>query len=225
MSKYDLNIDMRNRNSSHTLILEQIKPESFVLEFGCATGYMTKHMMEKLGCLVDAIEIDSKALGQAAKYTHDAFCGDIDRGDWFDYFSIKENKYDYILFADVLEHLEDPLTTLNMAKDLLCRHGQIIISIPNICHNDIIVQLFDDHFRYTDLGLLDRTHIHFWGWKDFELFAEKAGLRITDTKTVVFPTQGTEQRANHRVNGELMNLLMKRTFGEVYQWVYTCEKR
>ena len=223
MGKYDLNINMNNRNSSHTLILEQIKPESYVLEMGCATGYMTRYMKEKLNCCINVVEKDEYAIKQAEPYTCNSFCGDLNDDEWFGHFNL--NRYDYILFADVLEHLQDPLTTLTIATYLLRKNGKIIISIPNICHNDIIVQLFYNHFRYTDLGLLDNTHIHFWGREDFIQMAEKAGLKVTDTRTVVFPTQGTEQRYDTRVNGELMRLLMDRPYGEVYQWVFTCEKR
>ena len=225
MGKYDLNINMNNKNSSHTLVMEQIKPESRVLELGCATGYMTRYMNEKFGCTVDIVDIDAYSLHKAREYAHDSYCDDLDNGAWFLHYYTGNNEYDYILFADVLEHLKDPLTVLNWAVRLLKKNGKIIISIPNICHNDIIIQLFYDHFRYTDLGLLDNTHIHFWGREDFIQMAEKAGLKVTDTRTVIFPTQGTEQRYDTRVNGELMRLLMDRPYGEVYQWVFTCEKR
>ena len=224
MGKYNVNINMNNRNRSHTLILEQIKPKSFVLEMGCATGYMTRYMKEKLGCIVDAIEKDEEALEQAAKYARSAYNGDIDTDGWFKHYMM-ECTYDYVLFADVLEHLNHPFEALFLASKLLCPTGKIIVSIPNICHNDIIVKLFYDRFTYTDLGLLDSTHIHFWGLQDFAHFVEKAGLKITDTRTVKFPTQGTEQRMDCRVDDQLMNLLKTRENGEVYQWIFTCEKR
>lgn len=223
MGKYNVSINMNNRQSSHTLILEQIKPGSFVLECGSATGYMTKYMAEKLNCCVHIIEKDPDACEIASRFAVDYACRDLNEDGWKLYYN--NYKYDYILFADVLEHLTDPLTTLIIATELLKKDGKIIISIPNICHNDIIIQLFEDHFRYTDLGLLDSTHIHFWGRNDFEQFAAKAGLKVTDTKTVIFPTQGTEQRSDSKVNGELMSLLMKRPYGEVYQWVFTLEKK
>ena len=224
MGKSTVNINMSNKNSSHTLILEQIKPKSFVLEMGCATGYMTRFMKEKLGCTVDVIEKDAAALMQAEQYARGAYHGDIDTDGWFSHYRI-DGSYDYILFADVLEHLMFPLEALTLANKLLKDDGKIIVSIPNICHNDIIIKLFYDRFTYTNLGLLDSTHIHFWGLLDFANFVEKAGLKIANTKTVKFPTQGTEQRTDFRVDGQLLNLLMSRQNGEVYQWVFTCEKR
>jgi methionine biosynthesis protein MetW len=216
---------MNNKNSSQTLVLEQIKPDSTVLEMGCATGYMTKYMKEKLGCTVDVVDLDCENVRKAEAYAREAMCDDIDDGIWFIRLYQNTNEYDYVLFADVLEHLREPKDALKWAVRLLKPDGKIVISIPNICHNDIIIKLFYDRFTYTCLGLLDNTHIHFWGLQDFANFAEQAGLKITDTRMVKFPTQGTEQRTDFRVDGELMNLLNKRQNGEVYQWVFTCEKR
>jgi len=224
VGKYNVNINMNNRNSSHTLILEQIKPNSFVLEMGCATGYMTKYMKEKLGCTVDVIEKDAEAIKQAAQYARGVYCGDIDTDGWFSHYKI-DGSYDYILFADVLEHLMFPLEALTLANKLLKDDGKIIVSIPNICHNDIIIKLFYDRFTYTNLGLLDSTHIHFWGIPDFAELLNKAGLKSTNVEEVKMPTQGTEQRTDFKVNGQLMNLLMSRANGEVYQWVFTCERK
>ena len=225
MGKYNVNINMNNKNSSHTLVLEQIKPNSTVLELGCATGYMTKYMKEKLGCTVDVVDLDCENVKKAEVYAREAMCDDIDDGIWFIRFYQKNNEYDYILFADVLEHLREPMDALKWAVRLLKPDGKIIISIPNICHNDIIIQMYHNHFRYTPLGLLDNTHIHFWGIEDFADFANDIGLKITDTKTVTMPTQGTEQRLPFRVDGVLMSLLEKREYGNVYQWIFTCEKR
>ena len=223
MGKYDVHIDMRNRRSSHTLILEQIDPCSMVLEFGCAAGYMTKFMRDFLNCKVHILEVDKESFDYASQFSFGGICCDIETYAWEDRF--KHKAYDYVLFADVLEHLKDPLTVLTRSVDMLKDDGRVIISIPNICHNDIIIQLFYDHFRYTDWGLLDNTHIRFWGREDFIEMINKAGLKVTDIRTVNFSTQGTEQHCKFRVDDELMNLLKRREYGEVYQWVFTCEKR
>ena len=48
MSKYNFAVDSINTNSTHGKILSQIKEGSTVLECGCATGYMTRFMKEKM---------------------------------------------------------------------------------------------------------------------------------------------------------------------------------
>lgn len=214
---------MNNRNSSHTLILEQIKPKSFVLEMGCATGYMTKYMKEKLGCIVDVIEKDAEAIKQAAQYARGVYCCDIDTDGWFSHYKIDGN-YDYILFADVLEHLKEPGKVLERAVTLLKDDGQVIISIPNICHNDILLQMFYNHWNYTGLGLLDNTHLRFWGRSELETLVNSKGLMVDKWEKVVVPMFGTEQRPGFKVDDNLIRLLHNREDGDVYQWIATCKK-
>ena len=223
-SKYHFEIDHIDPNTIHGMILQQIEPGSFVLECGCASGYMTKFMHEQMECTVDAIDIDADCVGNAAKYARHVYCGDLEQNGWSDHFRI-DGQYDYILFADVLEHLKDPLTALQKAVELLRDEGRIIVSIPNICHNDIIVRMFYDHWNYSNLGLLDNTHVHFWGGLDLPGFFDKAGLKISILNGIKIRTQQTEQKYPDEVDERLLNLLKERELGEVYQYVIVCEKK
>lgn len=223
MSKYDFNMENFNPNSSHWKILLRINPGSTVLEMGCAAGYMTKYMQQKLMCKVDVVDNDYESVVNAKQYAEHGFCLDLDSGDWDDMFDA--DKYDYILFADVLEHLRDPFTTLVKAKNLLKPDGRIIVSIPNICHNDIIIRLFYDRFTYTTYGILDDTHIHFWGEFDFRCMCKQAKLKRLETDKVYIATGGTEQRMSQDlVNPVLLDLLKHRADGEVFQWVFVLGK-
>lgn len=222
MSKYDFNIDRLDPNTAHGKVLGRVKPGSTVLECGCATGYMTRYMKEKLGCEVDIIEKDYDAYNKARQYSRDGAHGDLLNSDvwaWFEY-----NRYDYILFTDVLEHMTDPIYPLEWAMGLLNPDGRIIVSIPNICHNDIILNMFDDRFTYTQYGILDNTHVHFWGLQDFELFCSDIGLQIAGKDTVIIPTGRTEQAPNLcRLSG-LVQILKQRPNGEVFQWIFELSK-
>ena len=161
MSKYNFAVDEINPNSTHGKILSQIKEGSTVLECGCATGYMTRFMKQKMNCTVDIIEVDEEAFNIAMMFANDGFCGSLDEIQWYNHFYGKQ--YDYILFADVLEHLHKPLQALDLASGLLKKDGKVIFSIPNICHNDIIIRMFNDSFTMTTspIPILDfwMTHI------------------------------------------------------------------
>src|SRR5579885_23552 len=117
MSKYDFTLDMETRNSN-SVILQGIKPGSTVLEVGCAHGRMTKYLKETLNCSVDIIEIDEEAGKVACEWACRAWLGpergDIENGILQE-LSIR---YDYIVFADVLEHLVHPEKVLSDAKGL-----------------------------------------------------------------------------------------------------------
>ncbi|MBO4324733.1 MAG: glycosyltransferase [Lachnospiraceae bacterium] len=222
--KYEVKIAKSDQNSSQGKILAEIKPNSKVLECGCATGYMTKWMKEELRCKVSVIEIDEVGFEAAKAYAEDGFCGDLNREEWISFFDGQQ--FDYILFADVLEHLSDPLKVLTRANGLLKNTGKIIISIPNIAHNDVILKLIDNSFDYTETGLLDSTHLHFWGRNNLEEFCLKAGLNIVQIDGTVIPFQKTEQArgsyddADCRITGGLAD----RALGEIYQYVFVCQK-
>lgn len=223
MGKYNFNITGINPESTHGKILSKIDPGTTVLECGCASGYMTKYLHEQMNCTVDIVEIDKEAYEKALQYARNGANCDLDRLYWRE--SFDKERYDYILFADVLEHLTKPMKVLKAASDLLEPWGRIIVSIPNICHNDILIRMFYNRFTYTGMGLLDSTHIHFWGLKDFEQQCRQIGLFTKETDYVYRKTGCTEQSAPVAdVNPDLIELLKKRYFGEVYQYLFVCEK-
>lgn len=223
MKKYDLPMDASTESIPGKFI-KQIEKGSTVLEFGCAYGRMTKYMQEQLHCNVSVVELDPEAFQIARSYAVDGFCGDIDQDEWFYYFSGRQ--FDCIMFADVLEHLRDPLQALIRAKSLLTEDGKIIISLPNIGHNDILVKLFQNRFDYTSIGLLDNTHIHFWGYENLEQFATQAGLGIRQLDGADQPPLHTEQKPDaNTIPSELSDILACRRFNEVYQFFLVLQKR
>lgn len=90
-----------------------------------------------------------------------------------------KNDFDIIIFADVLEHLRDPLSTLLYCKSLLKKDGYIVASIPNLMNIEVMKHLLNGDFPYDDYGLLDRTHIHMFTYNEIiKMFADDAGYRI-----------------------------------------------
>jgi len=223
--KYNCELNSINLNSSHGKLLSQIQPGSTVLECGCATGYMTKFMKEELGCTVSIIEYEQAAFDIAKQYAADGICGDLMDTTWIHHFSGKT--FDYILFADVLEHVYDPLTVLRHATQFLSENGTILVSLPNIGHNDILLKLFYDHWDYTQTGLLDDTHIHFWGKNNLDSFFDNANLSIVHRDYITIPTFLTEQMNEFSAEyiSQLHELLRLRKSGEVYQFIIAARKK
>ena len=223
MEKYNVDMDTDIATISGKIV-DRIRKNSIVLEFGCAYGRMTKYMKEELQCQVYIAELDTEAYEHARQFAVDGYCGDIETGEWYPRFA--NRKFDYILFADVLEHLRDPYHVLKMATTLLKESGEIIVSIPNIGHNDILVKLYQNHFNYTSIGLLDETHVHFWGANDLKKLAQEigCGLRLIDG---VYQTPfGTEQSIDrNQVPSILKDALACRQYNEVYQFFFVMQKK
>lgn len=224
MSKYDFAVDLTD-NTSTGLLLHKIAAGSSVLEFGCAEGRMTRYMKEELGCSVTIVEYDAEAFAKAMKFAIAGLCDDIMQFRWEEQFA--GQKYDYILFADVLEHLPDPETVLQKVKKFLKSDGMILLSIPNITHNDMVLKAIHDRVDYTDIGLLDNTHLHFWGAKNIPDLAQRCGLNIERIEATYCPTGKTENALEEKnLNGSLLkNFLASRTCGEIYQFVVTMSLR
>lgn len=216
MEKYNMEMEL----APDTLpgkMMGRIQPNSTVLEFGCAYGRMTKHMCQQLHCQVYIAELDPEAYACAKEFAEDGYCGDIENGTWFSLFENK--KFDYILFADVLEHLRNPAHVLSLAKKLLKPNGEIIVSFPNIAHFDILANLYLNRFQYTKIGLLDDTHIHFWGKADLERFFAALGLQIVTLDGVYVPPYGTEQGVARGILPENVEQVFKqKELNDLYQF-------
>lgn len=88
-------------------------------------------------------------------------------------------RFDYIIFGDVLEHLRDPENVVKYCKQhLLKKDGRFLASIPNLMHYSVLQRLINGYFTYTDWGLLDKTHIHFFTEKEIVLMFAKSGCSI-----------------------------------------------
>lgn len=223
MSKYDFKIDL-SKNSSTGIILSKIPKGSVVLEFGCATGRMTHYMKEVLECQVYIVEYEEAAYEKARQYAQDGLCDDIMNFQWVEKF--RDIQFDVILFVDVLEHLTAPDKALASAAGLLKDTGSLYISIPNVTHNDIVLKACEEHFDYTQTGLLDDTHVHFWGLKNIAALSRACGLHIREIEGTFCATGDTEQYAegDRHKNILLENLLRQRQCGEVYQFVVSFDK-
>lgn len=223
-SKYSRTIENLNDNTSHGIILNNIKSGSTILECGSSSGYMTRYIKEKLHADVCIVEMNKEDYEEARIYASDGICADLDENLWLDYYA--EKKFDYILFADVLEHLRNPQDVLKRAVDLLKDDGIVITSIPNIAHNDILINLLNNHWDYMPLGILDSTHIHFWAEKNLQELFTRAGLSVTKKDYAILSAYCTEQRNKDKINDLMPAIytICQQKYGDVYQFVYFSQK-
>ena len=85
----------------------------------------------------------------------------------------------------MLEHVIDPWAVLREMKSLLNETGQIILSIPHVGHAAVAACLLDEDFEYGPWGLLDKTHVRFFGVKNVQALVNDAGLVIEEAQFVV----------------------------------------
>lgn len=159
---------------THRRILALIGLDKKVLDVGCATGYLAEALAAN-GCEVTGIEKDQTAAGSARAICHRLVIGDA--GDP-EILRQAGAGYDFIVCADILEHLADPWSVLRTLRDLLGQKGEVIVSIPNIAYWQMRLRLLAGRFEYTDTGLLDSTHLRFFTVRTFREMVRSCGFKI-----------------------------------------------
>lgn len=165
----------------HQIIINSIAPGSEILEIGCASGYMTKAFSQKK-CRVTGIEIDPKSAKNAKKYCKKLIIGNVEEAKTQRV--IRNTKYDYIILADVLEHLRDGRGVLRFCGEHLAAQGTLIVSIPNIAFITERLLHLIGKFEYQESGIRDKTHTHFYTKKSITECLQTSGFKINNLKSI-----------------------------------------
>jgi len=160
-------------------ILELVPTTSkSILDLGCGAGNLGAALKKRQSCTVHGIELSKGAAEYAAKNLDHVWCDNLNRFDP----TFTKQKYDTLIFADILEHLINPWRTLKKFASVLADGGTVIASIPNVAHPWVQANLKKGIFRYESAGILDITHLRFFTKTSiFQLFYT-AGLKIVNIR-------------------------------------------
>ncbi|MCR4368891.1 MAG: class I SAM-dependent methyltransferase [archaeon] len=147
-----------------------------MLEVGPGTG---NNMLaaKKRGILVEGVEINKKAAQSAQKKGLSIYNSSLE-----DFRTNK--KYDVILAADVLEHIEDDGAALKKIKKMLNKDGRLVLTVPAFqflfSRHD---ELCGHYRRYEKNGLRKKLEAagfdaKFCSYWNFFLFAPIAAVKI-----------------------------------------------
>ncbi len=215
--RYDKKLDLDD-SSSVSKLLRWIKPGSRVLELGPATGYMTRFLAEDLKCEMYCIEIDKDAAKTTEPLCKQMIVGSVEESCILEQLDVDD--FDYIIFADVLEHLIDPWKTLRQIRPLLKKDGQCLISIPNVSHAGLISEIMRGGFDYRGEGILDVTHLRFFTRKSLKSLMRDTGFAIQSwDRTVINPTQSEFKKAYVQNPSSIQNYLKGNRDWDTYQFL------
>jgi len=159
------------------LILPWLGNELTVLDVGCNTGYMGRALLERFDLTIDGLEVDRATAAAAAPEYREVRIADLDVSPATELFS---GKYDRILALDVIEHLRQPRRALEGFRALLKPTGALLLSAPNVAHYKIRLALLRGRFDYTDVGIMDRTHLRFYTHRTLRAELESAGFVLAE---------------------------------------------
>jgi 2-polyprenyl-3-methyl-5-hydroxy-6-metoxy-1,4-benzoquinol methylase len=158
--------------SVHTQLVELTGADRKVLEVGCASGYMSERL-QKAGCRVTGIDFNRKMAEKARRFCVDVAVLDIEKEE-----PDLDGRFDVIIFADILEHLRNPLEILQRYRELLADRGRIILSVPNVANWRIRLRLLRGNFDWDPNWILSPGHIKFFTRKKLTAMLSEAGLRL-----------------------------------------------
>ena len=107
----------------------RIPPGSRVLDVGCGSGPITEILRAVSGATIIGVEPDSQRAGigpgTGLTVINDYLSPEVIR---------EHGLFDFVVFADVIEHLPNPAAIVSLAKDALKPGGSILASVPNVAH-------------------------------------------------------------------------------------------
>jgi hypothetical protein len=191
--------------------------EKKVLELGTGPGSITQHFFTEGQCKVTGIEMDAEAIEMVRPFCEVVHRGDLNDPEW-PRLVADCGGFDVVVAADVLEHLYQPWETLAAMKGLLNDAGSIVVSLPHVGHCSIAACLMAEDFSYMDWGLLDRTHIRFFGIHNIQSLFDDAGLKIVRAEFVITPPEKSEFSVYWgQLPESVQRGLLENPFATVYQ--------
>jgi len=142
-----------------------------VLDIGCGFGESLGYHQSR-GCEVFGVEADENIRRVANKYGYNVHVGLFDPNIY------QENYFDYVTMSQVIEHVTDPVHTLQGIKRILKPGGLAILSSPNV--NGWGAKFFG---RYW-INWHAPYHLQFFTRQSMQLAIEQSGLVIENTRTI-----------------------------------------
>lgn len=155
-------------------IFQLVENQRTVLDVGCATGKLLEKLRDQKGCHTVGIEMDGALADQARLRCHQLVVGNIETLD----LPFQAEVFDVIVFADVLEHLQNPEAVLKRLGTYVKKGGYFAISIPNIAFITVRLNLLFGRFDYAAYGVMDRGHLRFFTLKTAKKLVTDSGFQI-----------------------------------------------
>ncbi len=144
--------------------LPQMNPGR-MLEVGCASGAYL-HKMKEDGWEVEGIEFSSKAAAAASALGYRVHAGPLETAP------APTEQYDLIVGWMVLEHLHDPISSLETLREWSKPGAWLVLSVPNAASLEF--KLFKDKWYALQVP----THLHHFTPKTIEKILKATGWRM-----------------------------------------------
>lgn len=142
-----------------------------ILDIGCGFGESLGYHQAR-GCEVWGVEADDNISRVADKFGFNVKVGLFSAKDY------EKNFFDYITMDQVVEHLTNPISTLNDMSGILKGSGHIILSTPNA--NGWGAKFFGKRW----INWHAPYHLQFFSLESLKILAESSGFEVEKIQTI-----------------------------------------
>ena len=104
--------------------LDGIPPGTRVLDVGCNTGGLGRHLIAEKSCEMYGVDISASLVERACAKGYSAYAGQAEQ------LSYDDAMFDVVVVSEVLEHVHDPRPVLSEARRVLRSGGLLFGDVP-----------------------------------------------------------------------------------------------
>lgn len=148
-----------------------------ILDVGCGAGGSIGSARDRNpGWSVTGIERDPALALRARGRCDRVLEGDL--SEILPRLSAEGERFDAVVFADVLEHLDDPIGALVAGRSAASPGAVLVASVPNVGHLSIVRDLVAGRFDPVPAGLCDAGHLRWFTRRSLSDALEEAGWTV-----------------------------------------------
>lgn len=167
----------RSELVDYNVAYQSFVPGGRILEIGCGSGEMLRYL-DRLGWVVEGIDVDPKAVAVARNSGLKVYCGDPLM------LSIAGGSYDVVTMGHVIEHVYDPRKLLVECLRLLKPGGTLVIVTPNA--QGLGHKLMGRNWLHLD----PPRHLHLFNSLTLARLCRDAGFNILASRSTMRDASG-----------------------------------
>jgi 2-polyprenyl-3-methyl-5-hydroxy-6-metoxy-1,4-benzoquinol methylase len=213
---YKIKLDSKQTSDARVIASQFIEDGAKVLDVGCACGDFGVFIVDEKKCKVFGMEYDKESISEAIKtgifhQIHQVDLNTFQTDSYPEYYGF----FDYITLLDVLEHTTNPQDSFLKLRPYLKNGGGCIVSLPNVAFGDIKISLLQDDFTYTDMGIMDKTHLRFFTHKTIADFFSNINFEVVECRAKVADITKPSEDIPSRVK----SFIKKDPHSYIYQYI------
>jgi SAM-dependent methyltransferase len=97
-------------------------------------------------------------------------------------FLAEHGGFDVVLSSDVIEHTAAPAGFVEMMGRALRPGGLLLVSVPNVAHWSVRLNLLFGRFDYEPVGIMDATHLRWFTTKTIADLLDRNGFEVLEIR-------------------------------------------